>query len=377
MPLRKIILAPAAFKESLSAVDVARAMAEGVHRASSSIVAIECPIADGGEGTMACLVAARRGEIIAANVHGPTGSVVASQFGRFPSATGGVIGVIELAMASGLEMTPPDQRDPTRTTTYGTGELVHAAIAAGCDELIVCIGGSATVDGGAGLAQACGVRFLDHDDRQITDFMCGGLLHRVARIEMPKRQWPRIRVACDVTNPLCGPNGAAAVYGPQKGATPEQVRSLDEGLAHFSRIAGGDPDMPGAGAAGGSGYGLVTLLGATMERGIDLVLNAVGFRELCRDADLVITGEGRLDSQSLQGKACMGVARAAHELGVPTVAIVGAAGEGADRCLNRANDDGRLQAYRALADRYGVERAMREAKTLVADVACELVSTWR
>jgi glycerate kinase len=377
VPLRKIILAPAAFKESLSAVEVSRAMAQGVHRASSSIVAIECPIADGGEGTMACLVAAMRGEIIAAIVHGPTGLSVASHFGRIPRADGGAIGVIELAKASGLEMTPQDRRDPTRTTTYGTGELMQAALASGCDELIVCIGGSATVDGGAGLAQACGVRFFDQHDREIKDFMCGGLLHRVARIVKPTRQPPRIRVACDVTNPLCGPNGAAAIYGPQKGAKPEQVQSLDEGLAHFSRIAGGDPDMPGAGAAGGAGYGLVTLLGATMERGIDLVLDAVGFRALCRDADFVMTGEGRLDLQSLQGKACMGVARAAHELGVPTIAIVGAAGEGANRCVNRPNEGGYLHAYFALADRYGVERAMRAANALVADVACEVASAWR
>jgi glycerate kinase len=282
---------------------------------------------------------------------------------------GGAIGIVELAQASGLALVPPKQRDPTRTTTLGTGQLISHAIASGCREIIVCIGGSATIDGGTGIAQALGWRFLDGHGGEIGPLMCGGTLGRIAKMIAPETTLPRMRVACDVVNPLCGLNGAAAVYGPQKGATLQQVKMLDDGLTHLAKLAGGDPNAPGAGAAGGAGYGLATFLNATLERGIDLVLEMVRFNDTCRGADLVITGEGRLDSQSLQGKACMGVAAAARRLGVPTIAIVGSTGPGAERCIG----PGKLSAYHSLADRFGEDRARREAKTLMADLTEEAV----
>jgi glycerate kinase len=239
-----------------------------------------------------------------------------------------------------------------------------------CRSIMVCIGGSATVDGGTGVAQALGFKFFDQQSREITQPMCGGLLSRVARIEWPMLNSPPLRVACDVTNPLCGPNGAAAVYGPQKGASPAQVRQLDEGLANLARLCGGDSNQDGAGAAGGAGFGLATLLGARLEHGIELVLDAIGFSSRCADASLVLTGEGRLDAQSLRGKACMGVAKAAATRRVPAIAIVGSTGPGAEQCLIRHG--GFLKSYECLTERFGHERAMHEAATLISDVATEL-----
>jgi glycerate kinase len=218
------------------------------------------------------------------------------------------------------------------------------------------------------MAQACGWRFFDQHDLEIKERMSGGLLHRIARIEPPGYSLPRIRVACDVNNRLCGPAGAAQVYGPQKGATPEQVQMLDNGLAHLALIADQRAaNSEGAGAAGGAGYGLMTFFNATLERGIDLVLDALHFREHCSDADLVITGEGRLDSQSLRGKACMGVASAAAEHCVPTIAIVGSTGPGAEDCIN-PDRGGFLRAYFALEDRFGRERALRETSRLITEL---------
>jgi len=367
---RTIILAPDSFKETLPAAEVAAAMAEGIARVSDSMIARQCRIGDGGEGTMEAIISARGGHFMTVDATGPRRERMRARFGRINDGT---TGIVELAQASGLALVPPSQRDPMGTTTYGTGRLIAEAVRIGCREVIVCIGGSATVDGGAGIAQACGWHFLDHQGKELR-LMSGGALARIARIEPPQRGVddlmfadrgpPRVRVACDVVNPLCGPNGAAAVYGPQKGATPEQVRLLDEGLGHLAKAAGGDPNAPGAGAAGGAGYGLATFLNATLERGIDLVLEMVRFDETCRGADLVITGEGRLDAQSLQGKACLGVAAAAGRLGVPTIAIVGTTGPGAEKCIGPEG----LSAYHSLADRFGEDRARREARTLIADL---------
>jgi glycerate kinase len=235
----------------------------------------------------------------------------------------------------------------------------------------VCIGGSATVDGGVGLAQAAGARFFDSQGKLITDPLTGGDLQRIARSE-PAQDLPRIRVACDVDNPLCGRQGAAAGYGPQKGATPQQVRALDQGLAQLAQRAGVSGDQPGFGAAGGAGFGLAVFGGATLERGIELMLDVTRFAVRCRDAALVLTGEGRLDGQTLRGKAVMGVARAAARCGLPTVAIVGSTGPGWERCLDRA-PDGFLRGVVSLSDRFGPDRARRETIDLLSMAACNVV----
>ena len=267
--------------------------------------------------------------------------------------------MIEMAQASGFGLATGD---PTRTTTYGTGELIAAAVGLGCQTLIVCVGGSATVDGGAGLIQALGGRFIDHAGRLIAKPLTGATLGEVAACERPVNL-PRIRVACDVTNPLFGPRGAARTYGPQKGATPRQVEQLDAALRHLASVCG-DPEQRGAGAAGGAGFGLAALCDATLEPGIELVLDVVEFRRRCRDADLVVTGEGRLDAQTLHGKACAGVAKAAAEFEVPTIAIAGQ--------VDRETDFGILfRSVSSLADRYGLDRARAEPQTLLTAATVE------
>jgi glycerate kinase len=374
----KIICAPDSFKETLSATAAANAMARGARRAAGQwnrdIEIDACPVGDGGEGTMDALAGSMGGAFRKAEALDPLGKPMSARYAVVkqsqshifenvrlsPGATR--IGIVELAEVSGLARVPPPQRDPTRATSFGTGQLIRRTIDDGCAEVIVCIGGSATVDGGAGIAQALGAKFFDAAGHLIHEPICGGMLKRIARVEPPPPV-PRIRVACDVTNPLYGSNGAALWYGPQKGATPEQARELDDALAHFASIIGGEPDAPGAGAAGGAGFGLATLCNATLERGINLVLRAVEFDRRCTGASLVLTGEGRLDRQSLHGKACMGVAVAAAEYGVPTVAIVGSSGEDADKCLT--SNGGFLQRYFNLAEHYGMEMALRETERLI------------
>jgi glycerate kinase len=366
----RVICAPASFKGTLSAVAVAAAMARGISAARRGIEAVCCAIGDGGEGTLEAIASALGGVIHRARVCGPLGESIVARY-AVVEATG--LGIVELAEASGLGRLAPGARDPTRTTTYGTGELIRAAIAAGCSRVIVGVGGSATVDGGAGLCQALGVGFLDRHGHAITTPLTGGTLAQVGAIE-PAAPPAEILVACDVDNPLCGPQGAAAVYGPQKGATPQQVEQLDAALRHFAALAGGRDDTPGAGAAGGAAYGMMTLLGGDLRRGIDLVLDAVGFAKRCRGAALVLTGEGRLDAQTQRGKAVLGVARVAAQQGVPTIAIVGDTGPGAEECVDRAR--GLLARYVSLTARFGRECAMREPASLVARVAGEEVNRW-
>lgn len=343
-------------------------MIAGIAEAEPSFLAEACPVADGGEGTMQTLIGAMGGSIHKARVAGPLGEPVEAQFGI---AGDGKTAIVELAEASGLTLVPRQRRDPTMTTTFGTGQLIQLAAERGCTTIIVCIGGSATVDGGAGMIQALGGRFFDSAGRLITEPLTGGGLTMIARIE-PPRDLPILRVACDVTNPLCGSQGAAAVYGPQKGATPAQVRRLDATLAHFASLTKSDPNLAGAGAAGGAGFGLVVLCGAKLERGIELVLDVIGFERRCQGAALVLTGEGRLDSQSLAGKACMGVAAAASRAGMPTIAIVGSTGPGFEACLDRSRG-GLLRSCASLSDRFGVDRAMKEPAAALTALTAEVV----
>lgn len=365
----RIICASDSFKETITAAEASRAMARGVERTGAE--ADVCPIADGGEGTLDAIIQAMNGSLHKATVTGPHGEPVSAQLGI--SSDGGT-GVVELAQASGLAIIPRDKRDPARTTTFGTGELIRLASQRGCTTVVLCIGGSGTCDGGAGIVQALGARFLDSNGNAITTPMSGGLLGSVARIERSEnRNLPAIRIACDVTNPLCGERGSAAVYGPQKGATPEQVRDLDANLMHLAKLLNIDPDTPGFGAAGGAAVCPVALYDATMERGIELVLDTVCFHDRCRDADLVLTGEGRLDEQSLSGKATMGVAAAARECGVNTIAIVGATDNGAERCCDPTHG-GLLHSFLSLSERFGQNRAMRETASLIEQVAHDLVA---
>ncbi len=340
-PLR-IIVAPDSFKGSLSALAAAQAMARGIRTVFPEAEVIELPIADGGEGTVEALVAATGGTLHRTAVRGPLGEPVDAAWGLLGD---GRTAVVEMAAASGLTLVPEERRDPRLTDTSGTGELVQAALDAGLRRLILGIGGSATNDGGAGFARALGVRFLDAAGRDLPGG--GAALARLARVDLAgldsRLAETELLVACDVDNPLCGPRGASAVYGPQKGATPEVVRELDAALTTYARIARRDTgrevaETPGAGAAGGLGAGLLFFTPAQLRPGVEIVLEAVGFEDQVRGADLVFTGEGRTDAQTAMGKAPVGVAAAAKRQGVPVVCLSGGLGEDADAVLGRGID---------------------------------------
>lgn len=335
-PLR-IIVAPDSFKGSLSAVEAARAMARGIRAVFPEAEVVELPIADGGEGTVEALVAATGGRLRHAAVQGPLGDPVRAAWGVLGD---GRTAVIEMAAASGLTLVPEARRDPRLASTFGTGELVKAALDGGLRRLILGLGGSATNDGGAGFARALGARFLDEAGGDLPEG--GAALARLARIDLrgldPRLAETELLVACDVDNPLCGPRGASAVYGPQKGATPEIVRELDAALEAFARVARRDTgrdaaEVPGAGAAGGLGAGLLFFTPARLRPGVEIVLEAVGFEDRVRGASLVFTGEGRTDAQTAMGKAPVGVAAAAKRQGVPVVCLSGGLGDGAEAVL--------------------------------------------
>ena len=322
----KIVIAPDSFKECLSSTAVADAIERGVLRVFPDAQIVKVPMADGGEGTVDAVAAATGAAVHRCRVTGPLGDRVEAHY-----AVQSGIAVIEMAAASGLHLVPLDKRNPLKTTTYGTGELIKAALDECVTKIVVGVGGSATVEGGTGMAQALGLRFTDDAGKPVDG--CGGNLARIARIDMSGLD-TRVRncafeVACDVTNPLCGEHGAAHVYGPQKGATPEMVEQLASGLAHLARIIKSDlgvdvAEMPGAGAAGGIAAGLVAFLGAQLRSGVELLIETVHLEEKLHHADLVITGEGKIDQQTLSGKLPLGVARLASQRGVPTLATTGA-----------------------------------------------------
>ncbi len=325
----KIVIAPDSFKENLTSLEVASEIETGLKRVWPDAEYVKVPMADGGEGTVQSLVDATGGQIIKCEVTGPLGDKVQASYGLLGDAN---IAVIEMAEASGLPLVPKDQRDPLRATTFGTGELIADAINRGVKEIIIGIGGSATNDAGAGFAQALGARFHNAGGVPITEPLGGGRLAEVTAIDMtqanPGLSRVRISVACDVTNPLCGENGASHIYGKQKGATPEMIEQLDKNLEHFARIIKRDlfadiADEPGAGAGGGMAAGLLAFTNATLKRGVELVVSHTGLEKHLRGADLAITGEGRVDSQTAFGKTPSGVAAVARKLGVPVVAIGG------------------------------------------------------
>lgn len=333
----RVVIAPDKFRGSLTASEAAKAMARGVACAAPMAVVDLVPLADGGEGIDATLVEATGGTWLEARVRGPLGEPIRARFGLLGD---GRTAVVAMAAASGLSLLPVHRRDPTRTSTHGTGDLLLAAAGLGVDRLIVGIGGSATNDGGVGMAQALGYRCLDVSGNELGPG--GGALGRLARIDSsaldPALRRIKIEVAADVANPLCGPQGASQVYASQKGATSAQVIELDRNLAHLARVIRRDLgsdilDVPGGGAAGGLGAGLLAFTGATLRPGIELVIDAVGLPARLTGASLCLTGEGCLDSSTAAGKTVVGVAQLARSLGVPTIALTGTVLPGAEQTL--------------------------------------------
>ncbi|MCE5287230.1 MAG: glycerate kinase [Pelosinus sp.] len=372
----KIVVAPDSFKGSLSATQVADAMEQGILSVYPKAQVVKVPIADGGEGTVEALVNATGGQIVTEKVLGPLGDSVEAAWGILGDQK---TAVIEMAAASGLPLVPYGKRDPLRATTYGTGELIKAALDKGIRNIIIGLGGSATNDGGAGMARALGAKFFDKDNQELPN---GGIaLKNLACLDLngfdPRIKECTITAACDVENPLCGPFGSSKVYGPQKGATPQMVAELDQALAHYAKIAkaatGQDvASFPGAGAAGGLGAGLLFFTPAKLKPGIEIVLEAAGFSAKVKDASLVITGEGNTDFQTAQGKAPVGVAKVAKAFGVPVICLSGGLGEGSEEVLGK----GISGLMSIVPQPMALDECIKNAKVLLEEAAarmCRLV----
>ena len=365
----KIVVAPDSFKGSVTALQAAEAIERGLHRVFPDAEIEKLPMADGGEGTAQSLVDATGGRILTESVVDPLGVEIEARYGVLGD---GVTAVIEMAAASGLTLVPLAKRNPLVTTTYGTGQLIKAALDHGCRKLIIGIGGSATNDGGAGMAQALGAKLITASGEPIR--WGGGGLHQLDAIgisELDSRiQETETVVACDVNNPLTGEDGASHVYGPQKGATPEMVQALDANLAHFDTILQRDigvtvGDIPGAGAAGGLGTGLMAFLNAELKSGVALVIEATQLEKRISDADLVITGEGQINFQTVFGKTPIGVAKAAKAQGIPVVAIAGSISDDADGVYDAGID----AMVDIVPEPMTLEVAIENAPTLIANAA--------
>lgn len=372
-----ILVAPDSFKGSLTSIQVASSIEKGILEVYPHATVTLLPMADGGEGTVDALLSAAGGQHRnsavgghrhVATVQGPLGRPVEAHYGVLPNGTA----VIEMAAASGLPLLSADERNVQAASTYGTGQLLKQALDAGSTRIIMGLGGSATNDGGAGAAAALGARFLDSNGndlppggaalKDLATIDTSGLDARLATVE--------ITLASDVDNPLCGQNGASAVFGPQKGASPKEVRLLDEALAHFSNVVkeqlGLDlADIPGAGAAGGLGYGMMAFCNAEISSGVDLILDALDMEEILKDVDLVITGEAKIDAQTLAGKVPVGVGRRAQAQGVPVIAIVGSIGKGAEQVYQCGVD----AIISAAIGPMKLEEMMENASILVQDAA--------
>jgi glycerate kinase len=366
-----IVVAPQSLKGSLDAPEVGEAIAAGIRRVWPDADIRVVPVADGGEGTVRALVAATGGTLHHARVTGPLGEPVVAEYGMLGGNRAGTA-VIEMAAASGLPLVPPDKRDPRVTTTRGTGELMRAALDAGARRLLIGIGGSATNDGGAGMAQALGVRLLDAQGNELP--AGGATLAHLAHIDIsgldPRLKDVEIQVASDVTNPLCGPEGASAVYGPQKGATPEMVAELDAALAHYGELLKRDlgadvANVPGAGAAGGLGAGLLAFAHAHLVPGAQLVLETLEFAHILDGAALVFTAEGQLDSQTAYGKAVGAVATAARKAGAHVVALAGRV-TADDAALEKLGIDAALSI---VSGPMSLEESMADTARLLTDAA--------
>jgi glycerate kinase len=365
----KILICPDKFKESLSAAEVAESIQRGILKALPDAQCKCIPVADGGEGTVQALVKATNGRIVQTKAHDPLMRMIDSYIGVSGDNTKAFI---EMSAASGLALLQPAERNPLHTTTFGTGELIQAALDNGCREIIIGIGGSATVDGGTGMAQALGVRFFDRDGKEIQ--ACGSTMGMIEKIELSgidaRLAESRIEVASDVTNVLYGKEGAAFVFSPQKGADPEGVAELDKNLQHLAGIIKNllNKDIafvPGAGAAGGLGAGITAFLNGKIRKGFELVADVTGLTSWIEWADMVVTGEGKIDSQTLYGKAPAGVARMAASCKKPVIAFAGALGEGYDRLY----EEGFLSVV-PIADRpMALEESMKNAAVLLERAA--------
>ncbi len=367
--LMKIVIAPQSFKGSLSAMEAARAIAKGVLAAEPEAEIALVPVADGGDGTLNALVDSSNGQVFRSIVTGPLGQAVEAQWGVMGD---GQTAVVEMAQASGLVLVPFKRRNPLTSTTRGTGQIIKEALDKGYSRIIVGLGGSATNDAGVGMAVALGARFLDAQGRPLQEG--GAALAQLARIDLsqlhPSLESAEVIGATDVTNPLCGPTGASAVYGPQKGATPEMVNRLDQALSNFARVAqeelGWDvSEQPGAGAAGGLGAGLMAFAGAQLKSGLDMVCQLLDFDRHLEGADLVITGEGRADISTIYDKAPVGVARKAEAHGVPTVVLAGSLGKGYEELYQHG-----IAGLVCIGDRpMSFERSLARTEELLAAAA--------
>jgi glycerate kinase len=373
-----ILLSPDSYKGNLTARQVCDAMAEGVSLAAPEATVDLVPMADGGDGTVDAVLAAIEAEAVQALVHGPLGELVEAKLAYVAQSH---TAVIEMASASGLTLLSPDSLDPLSASTFGTGELILKALDLGCRRLVIGIGGSATNDAGTGMARALGVRFLDSRGCELPPG--GAALSGLASIDLsgldPRLSSCNVDVACDVNNPLYGPSGAAAVYGPQKGATDEMILVLDAAMMQFSRVLkeqhGIDvADVPGAGAAGGLGAGLLAFLGARLGSGVNMIADLVRLPERIRGADLVITGEGRLDAQSSMGKAVQGVARLCHLANVPVVALVGALDPAA---FCTGGMPGLTAAFSVLPGPASLDRALEEAAGNITFTTSQVVRLYQ
>lgn len=364
----KILLAPDSFKGSLTAVEFCRIAELAIQRVNPEAEVVALPMADGGEGTVESLVLNTGGRMKKAWVTGPLGELVEAFYGVLGD---GVTAVIEMASASGLPLVPPDQRNPMKATTYGTGELILKVLDEGCTHLIMGIGGSATNDGGAGLMQALGFELLDREDNQIA-WGANGLLalHSIhTKLADPRLENLLVEVACDVDNPLTGLNGAAAVYGPQKGADPTMVKIMDQALENFATCIQRDlklevSELKGAGAAGGLGAGLSAFLQAELKMGFEIIRDTIELdKRIDQGFDLVITGEGQMNAQTLRGKLPMGIAKLCKEKGIPVIAIVGAIGTG----IEHLYEEGLSSVFSIVNGPMDLDEAMENSEALLAD----------
>ena len=372
----KIVIAPDSFKDSLSAQGVADAIALGLAEVWPDAQLIKCPMADGGEGTVESVLAACEGELRRTQVRGPLGISVEAAWGWLPHNH---TAIIEMAEASGLQLVAPGQRDACVSSTFGTGELIRAALDAGAQRVILAIGGSATNDAGAGAMQALGVKLFDAQGQILAP---GGLaLAQLARIDLSdidqRLSAVRFDIAADVNNPLCGPHGASAIFGPQKGASPSQVEQLDKALGHFAdlcvQVLDKDVrDEPGSGAAGGLGFAAKAFLGAQFQAGVEVVAELVALADAVEGADLLITGEGRFDAQTLRGKTPFGVARIAREAGVPVIVLAGTLGEGYQALYAHGID----AAFALASGPMTLEQACSEAPRLLRERATDIARVW-